>query len=393
MQRRTFLKGVGAVTVLVVGGGVWRAYDRGVFSAGQGAAFEPWKDWQQTENSPLALVRAAILAASPHNTQPWLFKVTDSAIDLYLDPKRYPGALDPYLREEHIGMGCALENLLLAAPANGYTATVTLPSATLMAAANYPDPELVAHVELTRGPREQGELYQAIPHRRTNRNACSEKTPPADFVQALSELTGDESDVKIFLFTKNEERLPIVDMIDKCNDTVHADPAVEQGSESYIRNAWSDVQTHRDGLIDDQFGNAPVVTAVRKFLSDDARHFAYQHHLIPSMPYKDRLGTAPLLGVIAVRDRYSREQCLKAGRIWQRAHLFTTARGLGGRPCNEIVELIDHERWRQQPPQTEMTLATMIGDKTWQPTFMFVLGYPIREVLPSPRRPVKDVLI
>lgn len=78
------------------------------------------------KDSPLALVRAAILAASPHNTQPWLFKITDFSIDLYLDSRRYPGALDPYLREEHIGMGCALENLMLAAPANGYAASTTL---------------------------------------------------------------------------------------------------------------------------------------------------------------------------------------------------------------------------------------------------------------------------
>jgi hypothetical protein len=32
MQRRSFLKGAGVVTVAVVGGGVWRAYDQGVFS-------------------------------------------------------------------------------------------------------------------------------------------------------------------------------------------------------------------------------------------------------------------------------------------------------------------------------------------------------------------------
>jgi hypothetical protein len=59
MQRRPFLKGVGVVAVVVVGGGVRRAYDEGVFSVGQGSAYEPWKDWRNNsdEGAP-ALVRA-----------------------------------------------------------------------------------------------------------------------------------------------------------------------------------------------------------------------------------------------------------------------------------------------------------------------------------------------
>jgi hypothetical protein len=96
MRRRSLLKGAGVVTVVVVGGGVWRAHDQGVFSIGKGPAYEPWKDWRNNfDEGALALVRAAILAASPHNTQPWLFKVTNSSIELYIDTKRNPGALDP----------------------------------------------------------------------------------------------------------------------------------------------------------------------------------------------------------------------------------------------------------------------------------------------------------
>src|SRR5712664_4974314 len=39
VQRRSFLKGAGIVTVAVVGGGVWRAWDQGVFSVGEGPAY------------------------------------------------------------------------------------------------------------------------------------------------------------------------------------------------------------------------------------------------------------------------------------------------------------------------------------------------------------------
>jgi hypothetical protein len=69
MQRRSFLKGAGVVTVAVVGGGVWRAYDEGVLSVGEGPAYETLKEWRKDSNDgALALARAAILAASPHNT-------------------------------------------------------------------------------------------------------------------------------------------------------------------------------------------------------------------------------------------------------------------------------------------------------------------------------------
>jgi hypothetical protein len=157
--------------VLVAGGGVWRAYDQGVFSVGEGPAYEPWKDWRtNSPNGPLTLVRAAILAASPHNTQPWLFKITPSRIELYLDTTRNVGALDPYLREEHIGIGCALENLMLAAVANGYKATLTLASGKLQPIAADRGPKPIAHVDLAPGIREESEIYDTIPRRHTNRS-------------------------------------------------------------------------------------------------------------------------------------------------------------------------------------------------------------------------------
>jgi len=103
--------------------------------------------------------------------------------------------------------------------------------------------------------------------------------------------------------------------------------------------------------------------------------------------------SAPLIGIIAVRDRYDQEQCLHAGRIWQRAHLLATARDLAGRPCNEAVEMIDYEKAHERPALRAALLGEIIGDAAWQPTFLFYMGYPTLAAHASPRRPVENVVV
>src|ERR1700694_3012908 len=159
--RRQFLKAVGIGGAVVGAGGLglvsWRATDQGVFGAGMGPAYDAWGEWDRG-SGPITLVRAAILSANPHNSQPWRFQVSSSAIDMYADVSRNIGAMDPYLRELHIGLGCSLENLIIAAQAKGYQPLLTvLP--------NVNDPTLIAHVELGRGNKSGGAFYEAIPQR------------------------------------------------------------------------------------------------------------------------------------------------------------------------------------------------------------------------------------
>jgi hypothetical protein len=211
--------------LLVAGGGVWRACDQGVFEVGQGPAYEAWTTWQ-VGTGALAAVRAAILAASPHNIQPWLFRVRDSQVDLLADQRRSLGAIDPLQREKEIGLGCALENLVLAAEAHGYKATVMLlPSET--------DSTHVARIDLLPAKPTTSPLYQAIPHRHTNRYAydrrrtvsqsdrCSHQdTPQVSFMPSplLS------SDASLHLPTSIQLwRDPIADQLTSCNTTSYTD--------------------------------------------------------------------------------------------------------------------------------------------------------------------------
>jgi nitroreductase len=393
VQRRSFLKGAGIVTVAVVGGSVWRARDQGVFSTGEGPAYEPWKDWRNAgKDDPLALVRAAILAASPHNTQPWLFKITDSAIELHIDAQRNVGALDPYLREEHIGMGCALENLMLAAPANGYAATAEYFRGMLGPIPAEPKTQLLARVRLASGKREENELYNAIPLRHTNRGPYDPyKAISTDFLDALQHFSDGSTHVKLFLFTAEADRKKIAEISSAANSEIYSDPDVQHGSERWIRTRWSSVQKYRDGLTVDAFGLPPIATAVAKMMS--VRMLRWAASRSTDNGYTNLMLSAPLIGFIAVRDRYAQEQCLLAGRIWQRAHLFATARGIAARPCNEAVEMVDHERALGRPASRAALLNQITADPTWQPTFVFYMGYPKLSAHASPRRPVQDVLV
>ena len=96
-----------------------------MWSGGDGPAYSPWSDWEgNTADGIKRPLRAAILASNPHDTQPWLFKVGGNAITLFAYRARNLGTFDPFRREMHLGLGAAVENLVLAARAFGFAGQV-----------------------------------------------------------------------------------------------------------------------------------------------------------------------------------------------------------------------------------------------------------------------------
>jgi len=251
----------------------------------------------------------------------------------------------------------------------------------------------VARIDLAAGKREESELYEAIPRRHTNRGAYNIQKPiPAEFVATLGRLADDETDVKIFLFTAEADRRKLVGISSAANSELYSDPDVGRGSERWVRINWSSVQKFRDGLTVDAFGLPPIATAIAKTMPLWMLKWAAARG--PVNGYSNLMLSAPLIGIIAVHDRYDQENCLRAGRIWQRAHLLATARELAGRPCNEAMEMIDHERAQGRPPQRAALLAGVLGgDTTWQPAFLFYMGYPLLTARASPRRSVDTVVL
>ena len=89
--------------------------------------YQPWLNYdQQAQNTRKSLkqesvmsaqlrelIHSATLAASGHNTQPWLFAIKGNTIEIHPDYTLRLPIVDPRDRELWIGLGCALENLLL----------------------------------------------------------------------------------------------------------------------------------------------------------------------------------------------------------------------------------------------------------------------------------------
>jgi hypothetical protein len=289
-------------------------------------------------------------------------------------------------------MGCALENLMLAAAANGYAAMMTLVPGKLGPIAADGKPKLVARVDLVPGKQEASELHEAIPRRHTNRGAYNPQMAiPAPFLESLGNLPGHEANAKIFLFSAESQRKKIAEISSAANSELYSEPQVQDGSDRWIRTDWSSIQKYRDGLTIDAFGLPPMAAAAAKTMPlSMLKRVASQK---AKDGYAQLMLSAPLIGILAVRDRYDQQDCLRAGRIWQRAHLLATARGLAGRPCNEAIEMIDHERALGRPATRAGLLAEVLGTTEWQPMLLFYMGYPTLTARASPRRPVDLVLL
>jgi nitroreductase len=388
MSRARFLRlaGLGLGTVAVAGAGAmgYRAYDQGVLEVGRGPAYEPWASWDEGEGVR-PLLGAAILAPSPHNTQPWLFGVGPGRIDLYADRSRSTGAVDPFGRELHVGLGAALENLVLAAEANGFAPSVSL----------LPEGRGSMHVaraELARSARRTSDLYAQIPLRHTNRYPFVEgRTVPQAALAEMTALVGPATrDTHLLWFTSAHDRRRMGQLLVAATEAMIDDPDQSASDYAWFRQDWDELQRRRDGITMDAAGLPDLTASLAKLLPPQSRESMGESWLQAT---RDRhTATAAGYGIVVVRDAADDAQRLAGGRLLERVHLWATRHGLGLHHMNQVTERADRERQLGMAPRFGNAIADLLPSG-WQALSTFRLGYPTRSPKKSPRRPVDAVII
>jgi hypothetical protein len=388
LTRRQVLKaaGLGGIAVGVGGLGTlsWRATSQGVFETGQGPAYSAWGEWDRG-SGPMLLVRGAILSANAHNTQPWRWRVSSSAIDLFVDPGRNTGAMDPYQREQQIGLGCALENLLIAGEANGYAPRMSL----LPASA---DPNLIAHIELGRGDPAAVPLYQAIPRRHTHRAPFeTSRSVSEETLAALDHVIADIQSAGVVWITGRARKSQMGTLIVDATQAFVADRQQSIDSFKWWRDNWSDIQRLKDGMTLDTAGLSPLMAAIGKIIPPYTRAQNDQSFL--QQVRDNSVKTAAAFGIVVVRDASEHGQRINGGRLYQRLHLSAVDRGLAMQPLSTPTERIDAERATGSKPHFADAFASVLAEPGWQPLMSFRIGYPTVTPNRSPRRPAETVLI
>lgn len=240
--RRTILLGAGALAVLGGAGAVTHSTAR---SAHARAADDTWiSDEQARERYPdvaLRLVHYATLAANSHNTQPWLFQIAPNRITIRPDFSRRTDVVDPEDRHLFASLGCAAENIVVAAEAAGQDTYVE---------SNLEG--VIVHFVL--GRSSPSPHFGALLQRQCVRFDYSGEPASTETLRAL-QATADQLDVDLALFTDDHDKQQLSNLILAANTAQIGDPAFVAELKDWIRFDGRHALATRDGLYAGSTGN------------------------------------------------------------------------------------------------------------------------------------------
>lgn len=364
MKRRDLLLGAAAVTAGGTGAALFGLRQMGSMAEYDAAAAASRSPLSQ---SPAArdLLRFATLAANSHNTQPWRFTLVSGGIEIRPDLSRRLAAVDPDDHHLYASLGCAAENLSIAAAARGKVGEISF----------NPKADGIVRFGFGNGPPQAANLFDAIATRQCTRGDYDGRPINADDLQVLRAATGSVPGVDLVLIVDRPQIDQVRDLVIAGNSAQIADPAFMRELKAWLRFNPRQAMLTSDGLFSATSGY-PVLPdwlgplAIDTLFTAGAENDKYARQIASSA------GIA-----VFVAEKDDPEHWILAGRACQRFALQATALGMKHAFINQPVEV------RALRPE----LAGLIGLPGRRPDIVMRFGY--GPALPfSARRPLEAVL-
>jgi nitroreductase len=312
----------------------------------------------------VGLVQYAILAPSSHNTQPWKFQLQSGRITILPDLSRRCPVVDPDEHHLYASLGCAAENLFLAAQAAGLAGHLSYDPARSSVA-----------LDVEPATPLRSALFEAIPRRQCSRTRYDGTPLSSDALRLLADAARGDG-VLVSFYTDAEKKEQIAEYVAAGNAAQFGDERWAREMKKWIRFNARDAVRTGDGLL----GAALGIPNVPRWLGECSMSVAVS---AKSQNRKD-IAHIQSSGAIAVvsSEADDREHWIAAGRSYERLALQATALGLKTAFINQPIEVAG---LRSQ-------FARFLGVGSARPDLVVRIGRG-PEAPRSVRRPVKDVLL
>lgn len=270
----------------------------------------------------IEIARYASKAPSGHNTQPWRFRIADDQITVLPDFESALPIVDKDNRELFISLGCAVENLCIAASELGYETEVLERGVTGITVKL-----LKAHVSM------KDPLFRYIEKRQTNRSIYDGNKITGTILGQLQSMRTESHTQLYFAEINTSLADTIAEYILKGNEYQMSDMAFKNELLSWMRFNRKQIETSPDGLSYLVFGNPPLPQLLAKpivnlFLKPDVQNKSDKKKIQSSSHF-----------VICTTRQNTIEEWIDLGRTLQRFLLKATACGIACAFVNQPCEI------------------------------------------------------